>query len=100
MLAQAQVDKNGDITAHRKEGVEINVLLEGTTAGELAFHISDSGAVINLTAHPTLEDTYVLIVPQTRIDALPAAGALFALVVSSGLTPIVFWEGTIRRRGF
>lgn len=92
------VDRSGNISVHGREGAVILVTLPGVTADQLSFEIVGA-APLTLTATGTT-DQYQLVIPQSVVDALPIGGALFALRVTGGAAPLVFWEGTITRRGF
>lgn len=92
------VDANGDISVHRSEGAIITVTVPGVTAGQLSFLIQGQVA-IGATA-TGVQDQYQIAIPQTVVNCLPAVGTLFALRVSGGPVPLIYWEGTITPRGF
>lgn len=96
-MAPPIVDNNGDINLHYREGGTILLTIPGVSAGVLQFKI-DGQANLSLTATGNANE-YSLVIPQTSLAAMSTNEIGFTLIVTGGATPVVWWEGVLRRRG-
>lgn len=97
-IAPPVVDANGDINVHGQEGATILIDLAGVSASQLSFVISGQAAIIPQATSTANE--YKLVISKTNMDAIVGRQADFALLLVGGDTPVVYWEGTLHKRGF